>query len=272
MAGRRRGLLPAIIAAGILLLAAPGLLPPAAGAAETVSGGVMDSTSPTLPAGAVTVAPAKDLDDYDDTPASVIPDPLERWNRFWFAFNDIFFIHIARPVYEKWEAVVPRPIRNAGRNLWHNVRFPVRFANNVLQGRPRGALVEFTRFCINVTCGFGLANVGDTKKTAVPMDPDGEDFGQTLGVWGVGHGIYLVWPFLGPSSLRETAGFLGDYALSPTAYAEPWSATWGGVAGLRFNALSDVLPAYTTMRDMAVDPYIAVREAYIRRRDQQVRR
>ena len=151
-----------------------------------------------------------DLDDYDTAPAQSIADPLEPWNRFWFRFNDIFYTNIARPVYRGWEAVTHEDIRSGLKNFFHNLMFPMRFVNNILQFRFLEAGVEFGRFIINTTTSAGFANVAKDKKTIVPVDPSGEDFGQTLGYWGVGHGIYIVWPFLGPSSLRETVGFAGD--------------------------------------------------------------
>lgn len=233
--------------------------------------------STALPMGAVTVADASvevldNLDDYDDTPVSSIADPLEPWNRFWFRFNDIFYIHIVQPVYNGWVYITPDALRAGLSNLLHNSLFPTRFANNLLQGRFMGAGVEFSRFMMNMMGSAGLADLAKNKKTIVPVDPSGEDFGQTLGRWGVGQGFYLVWPVLGPSSLRDTVGMVGDSFTNPASYIQPWAASLGTKAGLNFNDAGAILPSYTSLTSISVDPYIAMREAYASMRQAQVLR
>ena len=228
------------------------------------------------------MAAGDEFDDYDSEPVRSIADPLEPWNRFWFHFNDIFFTYVARPAYRGWEAVTHEDIRSGLKNFWHNAMFPIRFVNNILQFRFKEAGVEFGRFIINTTTSAGFANVAKDKKTIVPVDPSGEDFGQTLGYWGVGHGIYIVWPFLGPSSLRETVGFAGDMFADPLFYLSPWPVYYEttlpdelGLAiksGLYFNALDGKLDTYEAMKGAAVDPYIATREAWVKYRAVQVAR
>ena len=212
------------------------------------------------------------LDDYDETPASGVADPLEPWNRFWFHFNDIFYLYIAKPAYRAWEAVIPGQVHNGLKNFFHNVLFPTRFVNNILQCRFKEAGVEFGRFFINTTTTLGFADITKEMNTVVPVDPTGEDFGQTLGWWGIGHGIYLVWPLVGPSSARETVGRIGDIFTDPFFYVSPWELATGTETGLRFNALDSVLPLYDDLTKAAVDPYIAMREAYIHFRNIQVAR
>lgn len=258
---------------GLLLTAFPtfaaGPTPPPAPSS------LYDADSAALPPGAVSVRPqggapavSDELDDYDDTPVTGIYDPLEPWNRFWFAFNDIFYIHIAKPVFEAYQAVMPRQMREGIGTLWHNAGFPKRFLNNLLQGRGKAALVELGRFCTNISAGFGVVDVAAGKKVLVPYDPSGEDFGQTLGRWGIGHGVYIVWPFIGPSSLRESVGFAGDCVADPFFYVYPWELSSASELYLRFNALEGTLSTYTSLSGIAVDPYIAVREAYISYRNQ----
>lgn len=220
-------------------------------------------------------APAREgivdsLDDYGDgTAHPAIADPLEPWNRFWFHFNDIFYLHVARPAYRVYDTVMPDEFQSGLKNFLSNLLFPVRFVNCLLQGKPKAAGVEFGRFIVNSTVGFGgFFDVTKGRKTVVEMDPLGEDLGQTLGVWGVGHGFYIVWPILGPSSLRESVGLAGDYFLDPTFYLQPWEAAWGTAGTLRFNSLGDILPTYESVSKAAVDPYIAMREAYILFREQ----
>lgn len=232
--------------------------------------------SPVLTPGAITVHPYAEmlqsgsLDDYDSEPVASIADPIEPWNRFWFHFNDIFYIYIAEPVYNAWVFITPHQLRSGLKNFFSNLLFPMRFINNILQFRFMEAGVEFGRFIINTTTTIGFADVARGHKTVVPVDPSGEDFGQTLGRWGIGHGFYIVWPFIGPSSLRDTVGRVGDLFADPLFYVHPWELGTGTELGLRFNALGDVLPLYNDLNSIAVDPYIAMREAYVNFRNSQV--
>lgn len=228
-----------------------------------------------LAPGAVTVQAnnlASDLDDYENEPVASIPDPIEPWNRFWFRFNDIFYIHIAQPLYTGWKYITPQFFRTGMSNLFYNILFPTRFINSLLQGRPFEAGVEFSRFMMNMMGGLGLVDLASPKNTIVPVDPSGEDFGQTLGRWGIGQGFYIVWPFIGPSSLRDTFGRIGDAFTSPLFYLDPWELSLGTNVGFRFNDLNDVLPSYIDLKSIAVDPYLAMREAYASMRRAQVDR
>lgn len=215
-------------------------------------------------------ATGSSLDDYDEIPVASIADPLEPWNRFWFGFNDIVYLYAARPLYRAWEFITPADVRSGLNNFLSNLLFPVRFANNLLQFRFKEAGVEFGRFIINTTCSLGFANVAKDKKTIVPVDPTGEDFGQTLGYWGAGHGFYLVLPLLGPSSLRDAIGRVGDFFAQPTLYLETPVAFWAINGGLRFNSFGNMLPTYLDMKAAAVDPYLSMREAYVNLRAKQV--
>lgn len=233
--------------------------------------------SPSLAPGAVTVRNtqeiiATDLDDYDSEPVSAIADPLEPWNRFWFKFNDIFYIHIAKPVYKGWTYITPQFFRNGLSNLFYNVLFPTRFINSILQFRFLEAGVEFSRFMMNIMGSAGLANLAQNKKTIVPVDPSGEDFGQTLGRWGFGPGFYIIWPFIGPSSLRDSIGRVGDYFTDPIFYLDPWPLSTGTEGVFRLNDLGGVLPSYEDLTNISIDPYIAMREAYASMRAGQIQR
>lgn len=232
---------------------------------------------PSLAPGAVTVqqdnvAISDSLDDYDNGPVDSIPDPIEPWNRFWFRFNDIFYIHVAKPVYTGWTYITPRFFRTGVSNVFHNILFPTRFINNILQGRFFAAGVEFSRLMMNVMGSAGLVDLAANQKTIVPVDPLGEDFGQTLGRWGVGQGFYIVWPFIGPSSLRDTFGRIGDCFTDPIYYMSPWLLSAGTEVAFRFNDLNGVFPAYENLKSIAVDPYLAMREAYASMRKAQVDR
>lgn len=249
----------------------------AAAAEAPLAPSAIYTNAPKLAPGAVTVrtsgymAQSDALDDYDVTPVAAISDPLEPWNRFWFHFNDIFYIYIAKPAYKAWVYITPHQLRNGLSNFFSNLLFPMRFVNNILQFRFLEAGVEFGRFFINTTSSLGFANVAKNKKTIVPVDPYGEDFGQTLGRWGVGHGFYVVWPFIGPSSVRDTVGRVGDCFTDPIFYVYPWELATSSELALRFNDLGSVLPLYDDLNNAAVDPYIAMREAYVNFRNAQVK-
>ena len=248
----------------------------AQGARQSPAPSAVYGGAPMLPAGAVTVTPnaslrsANDLDDYDTADIGSIADPLEPWNRFWFHFNDIFYLYIARPAYDAWVFITPHQVRGGLKNFFSNLLFPVRFVNNILQFRFMEAGVEFGRFVVNTTSSLGLADVAKGLKPIVPVDPTGEDFGQTMGRWGIGQGFYLVWPIIGPSSARDTIGRVGDLFADPLFYLKPWELGAGVGGGLRFNALGDVLPLYEDLNSVALDPYLAMREAYVNFRKSQV--
>ena len=213
-----------------------------------------------------------ELDDYDTPTQAAVYDPWEKWNRFWFRFNDKFYTKVAKPFYRGWEFITPKPVRTGLKNFYHNILFPVRFVNNLLQFRFKAAGVEFSRFMMNTMCSAGFADPASKKKTIVPMDDLGEDFGQTLGTWGIGHGPYVVWPFIGPSSLRDTVGFVADWFAEPITYVQPWWASRAAAFTLRFNKLDTVFPLYEDLTGAAIDPYISMRDAYIHYRNDHVKK
>ncbi len=214
---------------------------------------------------------SESLDDYDSVPTQMIPDPFEPWNRFWFGFNDIFYIYVMRPLYDGYDYVTPDPVQTGLSNFFHNLLFPVRFVSSLLQGKPLAAGAEFSRFFVNTTVGLGgLIDVAKHKKTVVPLDPTGEDMDQTFGVWGFGTGPFLVWPIIGPSSVRGTLGTIANQALDPTFYVATPIAISIIEGGLRFNDLGPVLNLYEDSKEVSVDPYIAMREAYAAYKKQQI--
>lgn len=226
--------------------------------------------------GIAQIAPAKggiddELDDYDTTDAYLVPDPLEGWNRMWFGFNDFVLLRIGKPVYRGYEAVTPHELRSGVRNFFHNLLFPVRFVNNLLQGKFSAAGVEMGRFIVNTTVGMGgLIDVA--KKDKPVVETDNEDLGQTLGVWGFGEGFYIVWPFFGPSTLRDSVGFTGDYFLDPTWFAITFEESLAANSYKQLNDLGPTVDAYEGLKSGSVEPYSAVRNAYIQLRRDKVER
>jgi len=218
-----------------------------------------------------------ELDDYASAPLRTIADPLERWNRFWFGFNDVFYTYFFRPLYKAYAFITPRELRAGLKNALANALFPVRFVNCFLQGKFLAAGVELGRFVVNSTLGIGgLIDVTKDRKTIVPVDPDGEDFGQTLGVWGAGPGFYLVWPVIGPSNARDTVGRAVDWLMDPLLFV-PGTTTMNAVSagiwgGLRVNAADDTLETYENIKKAAVDPYISLRDMYTKYRQNRIAR
>ena len=208
------------------------------------------------------------MDEQFEQQADGIADPLEGWNRAMFVINDRLYFWVAKPVLTGYRKVVPKPARTGIRNAFNNLGMPVRAVNCLLQGKFRGADIEVRRFLVNTTVGIlGVRDVARTKYSLLPVK---EDLGQTLGVFGLGDGCYLVWPLLGPSSLRDSTGMAGDTFLNPLWYVDPcWvaPAATGAKAG---NEGSFRLGEYERFKAEALDPYVAMREAYVQYRNKQI--
>ncbi|WP_169779310.1 MlaA family lipoprotein, partial [Campylobacter curvus] len=145
-------------------------------------------------------------------------DPLSGYNRVMTNVNDFIYSNMLTPAAKGYAYVVPEPARTAISNFFDNLMFPIRFVNNVLQFKFQNAGEETLRFLANTIIGFG--GLTDGAKYYGLKEHD-EDLGQTLGYWGVGSGFHIVWPILGPSNLRDTAGMVGDYFANPISYVKP---------------------------------------------------
>ncbi|MBU1343840.1 MAG: VacJ family lipoprotein [Proteobacteria bacterium] len=210
------------------------------------------------------------LEDFDDTlePES-IADPLYYFNYVMYSFNDFLYFAAIKPIATGYKAIMPTPIRRGVNNFFHNLLFPVRFINNLLQGEIKDAGTEFQIFLINTTVGgLGFGQVAQNK---LNLHTSNEDLGQTLGSYSIGNGFYLVLPILGPSTLRDTVGLVGDYFLTPVNYVEPWELSTGIKAYDTINATSFRIGDYEALKKAALDPYIAIRNAYIQQRSEKVK-
>jgi phospholipid-binding lipoprotein MlaA len=190
-------------------------------------------------------------------------DPLESLNRGVFTVNTVVDSYVAKPIAKTYAFVVPQVFRGLVTNFFSNLGEVTNAANNLLQGKPKAALGDTARLLVNSTFGFGgIADVA----SEMGLKRSNEDFGQTLGVWGVPNGPYLVLPFYGPSTIRDVAGRVVDTRTNPVTYfsgeSDRWIATGGQLADLRVSlfALDRLL------EQTAVDPYIFVRDAYLQRR------
>ena len=143
-------------------------------------------------------------------------DPLSGYNRTMTGFNDFFFTSILFPVSRVYEGAIPEEGRKALSRFYANLKFPVRFANNVLQLKVKHSAEELSRFVVNTTLGIG--GLFDPASTWLGLKPHNEDFGQTLGHYGVGGGFHVVLPILGPSNLRDSVALVPDWYLDPANY------------------------------------------------------
>ena len=200
-----------------------------------------------------------------------IADPLEPFNRAMHQFNDKLYFWALKPVAQGYKAVVPEPARISVKNFFSNLGFPARFLSCLLQADFSGAATETGRFTINTIWGIGgLLDPSSGKELDLQMQDT--DLGQTLGVYGVGQGFYIVWPVLGPSSPRDSVSDIaGDYFLYPVSYISPWYAWLGVRAYEEINATSLRIGDYESLKDAAIDPYVAFRDAYIQYRLKKVK-
>jgi phospholipid-binding lipoprotein MlaA len=215
---------------------------------------------------------ADNEDETEDTVEEVtIADPIEPFNRVMFEFNDKFYFWALKPVARGYSAIVPEPARISVRNFFKNVKMPIRFVNSLFQGKFLGAGTELARFGINTT--IGVAGFFDVAKNKFDLDPSDEDFGQTLGFYGMGGLMYIVWPILGPATVRDTIGFAADSFLNPVSYISyfsPFEVGLGVNAYEQINSTSLVLGNYEDLKASSLEPYIGVRDAYIQYRKKQI--
>ena len=198
----------------------------------------------------------------DERRATEIADPLEGWNRVMFRFNDKAYTWVLRPTTDFYAAAVPGDIRGCIDNFFVNLSAPVRMVNSLLQGRFKDAGAEVSRFAINSTIGvFGLADVAAID---FGIDRRRADFGQTLGHYGVGAGMFICWPLLGPSTLRDSVGLIADTAANPSTYVNKTATETIAVNSIQIvNKLSVSPDVYGDLKKISFDPYVAMRQGYI---------
>ncbi len=194
-----------------------------------------------------------------------IADPWEPFNRAMYHFNDKLYFWVIKPVAQGYAKVLPEGVRISIRNVFVNIAFPVRFVNCVLQLDLPCAAVETGRFVINSVWGLGgLFDLASDE--AINLPKQRRDLGQTLGVHGIGPGFFINWPVLGPSSPRDTIGLAGDILMDPLAWVPPWYAATSITAGYKLNETSLGIGDYEALKEAAIDPYVAIRDAYVQYR------
>lgn len=208
-----------------------------------------------------------DDDEYLSAPTIKVSDPFEPWNRFWYHANDILYMQLLKPLHETYVLVTPKEVRSGINNFFHNLLFPVRFVNCLLQGDFYDAGVQVSRFVINSTLGIGgIFDVTKNDKVLVPVNNVPKDFGSTLAYWGVGEGPFFIIPVFGPSTIRDTVGLGADTAATPTTYL-PLKDGGAAMLGLRAMHAGDTsLAQYEAVRKLSIEPYVALRSAYLQNR------
>lgn len=255
-------LLPLGLCLGLMLMAGPGL----AGETNLTLAGAEQTQTRKSESSLENDLMAELGTDYAEQDREAIADPLEPLNRVMFQVNDRLYVWFLDPVARGYAATVPEPWRESFDQAFYNVAMPVRLVNNLLQGRPVNAAREVGSFVINTVFGFvGLLEPAKSIEILTPQPPD-TDAGLTLGTWGIGHGFYLVLPVLGPSSLRDSVGRVGDVYLDPLDYVSPWELALGLRVEEKLNAMSLRLGQYEDMKESALDPYTAFKDGYIQYR------
>ena len=204
-------------------------------------------------------------------PAGVPPspdDPWESFNRSVFEFNEGLDKYVLKPVVSGYRFVLPEFIREGVYNFFSNYNDIYTALNNLLQGKPDYAFNDLMRVVVNTTIGLGglidLATPGGLEKHK-------EDFGQTFGVWGIPSGPYVVLPFFGPSSVRDTFGTVADLETDYLFKYIPNVGLRNSLTGLRVvNARNTYYEAGDLLDGAAIDKYSFLRDAYIQRRKYQI--
>jgi phospholipid-binding lipoprotein MlaA len=197
-----------------------------------------------------------------------VSDPLEGLNRATFGFNNFLDRILIEPVARGYHAIVPGPVRTGMRNFLRNLRSPVNAANQILQGDIEGGASDVARFAVNTTVGIaGLFDIADN----MGLHYEYEDFGQTLGTWGIGQGPYLVLPILGPSTVRDTVGLAVDTYADPLRIYlyntdnEGWQ--YARVIMTAIDTREQLLDVIDDLRKNSFDYYAATRSTYAQHRE-----
>ncbi len=210
------------------------------------------------------------MDEYDDDrqTSDSVSDPFYYFNYAMYGVNDVLYFMAIKPVATSYKAIIPTIVRKGVKNFFHNLLFPIRFLNNLLQGKLSNAGHEVEIFLINTTAG--VLGFGQVAQNNFDLHTADEDLGQTFGSYSIGEGFYIVWPILGPSTFRDSIGLVGDYFLTPLNYVEPWELSTGLKAYESLNSTSFRIGDYEALKEAAIDPYSAIKNAYIQIRNKKI--
>ncbi|MCF6331403.1 MAG: VacJ family lipoprotein [Sulfurimonas sp.] len=213
----------------------------------------------------------------DDTKTKDIFDPFSGYNRFMTSFNDKLYIYALTPISRGYNTVIHYEIRKSISNLFNNLQYPTRVTNNILQAKFQNAAEETGRFVLNTT--IGILGLFDPAKNYFNLEAHEEDFGQTLGYYGVGGGPHIVLPLFGPSNLRDAISIIPDSYLNPIDYTNrEWftlTDTWWTYLGAKsyeyVNEFSLNVDSYDRLKEDSIDLYPYLRDVYEQYRDKQIK-
>jgi len=211
-------------------------------------------------------------DEADEEKDLVINDPWEGFNRKIHAFNDLFFRYLMKPVAQGWNFITPAFLRQGINNFFNWAYTPGRLVSNLLQAKLTGAGRETAQFVINGT--VGMLGFYNASKEIFSLEQTNEDFDQVFGKWGIPEGPYIVWPFIGPYTVRGTFGFGGDVTFQPQTilvpvYIQP-RTIWvdiglivGFYSARAVNRFSLDPDEYDNLIKDSIDPYVFIRDIYL---------
>jgi phospholipid-binding lipoprotein MlaA len=194
-------------------------------------------------------------------------DRFERTNRAIYKFNDALDRGVAKPVAKGYVKAVPAPVRTGLGNFFRNLTSPTVIVNDLLQLKGKAFATETARLVVNTTIGIG-GLFDPASRMGLPGGD--EDFGQTLGRWGVPPGPYVMLPLLGPSSVRDTVGFVGDQFTDPKTYIKDDPTRYALMGLSLVDTRADLLATEDVLKK-SYDPYAFIRNAYLQRREYQVK-
>ena len=216
---------------------------------------------------------SEEFETYETTEASDIYDPYEKFNRKIYAFNDAFDRYFFEHIAKAYRRGVPKKARNKIHDFLNNLSLPISAMNSLIQGNVNNALATTSNFLINSTVGLvGLFDIAEEKGIFYKK----EDFGQTLGHYGVGSGAYLMIPFLGPSSTRDISGWLTDKGVDPLGFnllefggkenlvEADYRITLAIMSGI--DTREGLIDIIDDIRKDSFDPYATIRSAYLQKR------
>lgn len=187
-----------------------------------------------------------------------IPDPLESINRYSFAFNKFYFFKVLKPAGRAWRSVTSSATRESIHQFYRNLKEPVTVVNGILQGEWKDAHTAATRFIVNTTFGgAGFFDPASNHDTFVERT-----FDQTFAKWGIGHGFYILWPIIGPSSPRGTTGYVLEEAMDPFNWADNWEVPAGSGVLETVNWASREGDDFEDLLQYSVDGYSSVKNIY----------
>jgi len=216
-------------------------------------------------------------DEFSEDPEPEVFDPLSGYNRLMTGFNDGLYVYVLDPVLIKGYNYIPEPARVSVNNFFENLYYPVSLVNNVLQLKVSHSGTETLRFVINST--LGVLGLFDPARSWFGFEAHKEDFGQTLGYYGVGGGFHIVLPFFGPTNLRDLSGDFIDFYVNPIYYVDVRKYNiinnkyqgWGLITYKEFNKISLYTKEYENVRKDALDLYPFMRDLYEQNREKLIK-